>query len=255
MAVQFKFVSNGPDIKSDDSRRLVRKSAMLAFRRKQRLEQTEKYMQERAEEQHLSAPGTLSLSPSSTNQSEDEDRVIQAVVQNPRTPQPTWNTSFTEGQLQLGQDIAQIGPSHALSPLAKHGIKDLPYGVWEICTFDPFASSPSEDYLTSQKLFSHFVGTIAPMLLPLGTNNDQNPIKTIFARNGMSDPGLYEAILFHSGVHLDSLHRRPWSRTTLYHQGKAVRLLNERLAKSNDVSSDLTIAMVGMMAASGARPH
>jgi len=89
------------------------------------------------------------------------------------------------------------------------------------------------------------------MLLPLGVNSDQNHVTTTWARHAMSDLGLYEAILFHAGVHLDTLHGRPRSRTTLYHQGKVIRLLNERLASTEGATSDFTIAMVGMTAGSG----
>ncbi|KAH7386426.1 fungal-specific transcription factor domain-containing protein [Cadophora sp. MPI-SDFR-AT-0126] len=251
MALNFQFLSNEPDKKDEDSRKIVRKTAMLAFRRKQRLEQIKKFMQQKAEDSYLSAPRAPYLSLSSTSQRGDEDRGIHGQLQVPGTPPFSWTGSRMEDSQYLDTEIAELGHSRTPSSAATRWSGDLPNGVWEICTFDPFASSPSEDYFVSQKLFSHFVRTIVPMLLPLGVNNAQNHFKTAWARHAMSDPGLYESILFHAGVHLDTLHNRPRSRTTLYHQGKVIRLLNERLTSNEDAISDLTIAMVGMTAGSG----
>jgi hypothetical protein len=67
----------------------------------------------------------------------------------------------------------------------------------------------------------------------------------------MTDPALFEALLFHASVHLDTRENRPWSLTTLFHRGEAIRLVNERLNSSDDPINDVTIAAIAWTASTG----
>ena len=62
---------------------------------------------------------------------------------------------------------------------------------------------------------------------------------------------MMEAALFHSSVHLDGLHDRPWTPVTLHHRGEAIRLVNEFLQSPDRGVSDASIAAVDFIASSG----
>lgn len=80
---------------------------------------------------------------------------------------------------------------------------------------------------------------------------NHNFINSVFARSALADPGLLSTILFHAGVHSDSLHGRPWGESTLHYRGETIKILNERLQSGEDAISDSSVAMVGFLAASG----
>ena len=94
------------------------------------------------------------------------------------------------------------------------------------------------------------MGNILPLLNPLG-GKEENPYTVEWANHGLMDPVLFESILFHSSTHLDSMHRRPWSASTYYHQGRTARLLNERLSSKGALTDDNVIAAVGLFAYTG----
>ena len=91
------------------------------------------------------------------------------------------------------------------------------------------------------------------MILPLARNLAQNPISTIWVRNALSDRVLLSALLFHSAAHLDIAHSRSLSTTTHQHLGECIRQLNAQLQRSEEATSDSTIAAVGIVAATGVR--
>jgi hypothetical protein len=64
---------------------------------------------------------------------------------------------------------------------------------------------------------------------------------------------MMEAILFHSSVHLDGLHKRPWTPATLNHRGESIRLVNELLQSPDPEISDASIVAVGLLGSSGVR--
>jgi hypothetical protein len=102
-------------------------------------------------------------------------------------------------------------------------------------------------------LFYLVVTHIIPILQSLGHAQGQNPLNLYVARNGMMDTTLLSAILFHAGVHLDSIRKQPWSASTIYHLGESIRGLNENLSSSVHSKSDHTIAAVALLAGTGVR--
>jgi hypothetical protein len=92
---------------------------------------------------------------------------------------------------------------------------------------------------------------IAPIIQPLGINSHLNPVNTVWAQRAMTDPALFQGILFHASVHLDLRQHRPLSSTTLFHRGETIRLVSERLNDSDRLVSDETIAAVGWVASEG----
>ena len=65
------------------------------------------------------------------------------------------------------------------------------------------------------------------------------------------DPVLLGAVLFHSAVHLDRIHHRPWSPLTLYHRGQSIHLLNKRLENEDEAVGDNVIGAVALLGAAG----
>ncbi|OAL49302.1 hypothetical protein IQ07DRAFT_645272 [Pyrenochaeta sp. DS3sAY3a] len=118
-------------------------------------------------------------------------------------------------------------------------------------SIDPFGSTVLPHRKDASILFSHFVSEIAPKLQPAVSKMNNNIINSIFARTALADPGLLATILFHAGVHSDSLYGRPWSQSTLHYRGETIRILNDRLQSSEEAISDSSVAMVGFLAASG----
>ncbi len=90
---------------------------------------------------------------------------------------------------------------------------------------------------------------IVPTIQPFNSRN--NPINDIWAKEILADPILLESILFHAAVDLDRTHQRPWSPVTLYHRGRAIRLVNEHLASTDEVPSDAVIGAVGFLGSAG----
>lgn len=63
-------------------------------------------------------------------------------------------------------------------------------------------------------------------------------------------------MLFHSGVHLDKLHSRGWSPTTLKYRGDSIGLLKKRLCLDDErVVDNTTISMVAFIGAAGVCLH
>jgi len=85
----------------------------------------------------------------------------------------------------------------------------------------------------------------------MGLNSPKNPVNAVWANQVISDSALFQAILFHAGVHYDAVHRAEWSSKTVYHKGEAIRLLQEHLASEKEALSDATIGTVALLGAQG----
>lgn len=88
---------------------------------------------------------------------------------------------------------------------------------------------------------------LAPMLLPLGNNNERNPVTAEWGYRALTSSILLSATLYHCSVHLDRISRRRWTKITLYHRGEVIRLINERLSSSEPIDENLiaAVALVG----------
>jgi hypothetical protein len=61
----------------------------------------------------------------------------------------------------------------------------------------------------------------------------------------ISDPALLHSTLLHSALSISMLRRDNSSTDLLFHQGQAIRLINERIGDpNNQTTSDATIATV-----------
>ncbi|KAE9381919.1 hypothetical protein N431DRAFT_425487 [Stipitochalara longipes BDJ] len=237
MVKKWQFVSNRVEDgagKDEKTRKIVRKAAMKAFRKNQRLEQTKKFMQENGDQ-----PEPRTLDEMAGKGSRDHEQPGNAVI----------CRSTDNGGLSTNA-YTSVG---IFQPQSWNEFEVAASFTWpqEIVSLDPFGSSPLGACKTWHYLFMHFVYDIAPMIQPLGINSHLNPVNTQWARHAMSDPALFHGILFHASVHGESYEGKPWSPTTLFHRGETIRLVSERLSSSSSFPSDETLAAVAWVASEG----
>ncbi|KUJ08251.1 uncharacterized protein LY89DRAFT_725168 [Mollisia scopiformis] len=234
MGKKWQFVSNQVEDgagKDESTRKIVRKTAMKAFRRNQRLERVKNFMQEQG---GIEDHGDL----------ETLDERSEKVPSNAASGKPSYHLN----QDSLGSSVVLFQPEAS----TEYPIDSFFHWPQEIVSLDPFGSSPLGTCSTWHFLFTHFVYHIAPMIQPLGINSHLNPVNTQWARHAMSDPALFHGVLFHASVHVESYGGRPGSSiSTLFHRGETIRLVSERLNSSDGFVSDETIAAVGWVASEG----
>ncbi|KAE8447096.1 hypothetical protein EG329_011080 [Mollisiaceae sp. DMI_Dod_QoI] len=246
MAKKWQFVSNQVEDgagKDEGTRKIVRKAAMKAFRRNQRLEQVKTFMQGERDESNfrdLQTPEETAGNGSDELPSERHKGFGQSgapIIYQNMDGEGSHDDLSKLAMLEQGQDPAAAVTSFGW--------------LQEIVSLDPFGSSPLGNSSTWHFLFTYFVYEIAPMIQPLGINNHLNPVNTQWARHAMTDPALFHGVLFHASVHVNFRQGEPWSATTLFHRGETIRLVSERLNSSDDLVTDNTIAAVGWVAAEG----
>ena len=69
----------------------------------------------------------------------------------------------------------------------------------------------------------------------------------MFATEALTDPALYQGVLYVAAAHTDGLYGHGISPNTLRYRGEAIRLVNLKLHKAAEVVSDFTIATVAML--------
>jgi hypothetical protein len=152
MAKKWQFVSNHTDDgagKDAETRRIVRKAAMRAFRQNQRLEQAKKFMQEQPENDDQHDPQFLD------NSSENSlCRIAPASsddVERRESPVLGQDKNSVESKVVSSRSLALAQPgSWSEYPMAS-GFR------WpqEITSLDPFGSSPLGTCSTWHYLFRH----------------------------------------------------------------------------------------------------
>lgn len=248
MGAKWEFVASNPHGADAESKRTVRKAAMRAFRRNQREERMQKFKKKEAiagsspESDASSARTSAEIKLEKNLDSDRWDAPGQLVISPPKrfnaAPSLVSPRALLSGAAEEEYSEKYMEP--CIVPPLSDGL-DLAVGFAQ-----PVGGGGHNDY----QLFSHFTGEILPLLNPLGTK-DSNPLTAEWAQHGLIDPVLFESILFHSSVHLDLVHQRPWSANTIYHRGEALRLLNDRLQSAEALTDDSIIAAVELLASTG----
>ncbi|RDW87756.1 hypothetical protein BP5796_03450 [Coleophoma crateriformis] len=250
--------AKGPDA---ESRKLVRKAAMRAFRRTQRLEQIKKFQGQEAATPGSPAPSTLSTPKLAGrgSSSAGNARSSQLSAAQDRRNRNIPDLSDTGAVSAIGS----IPSSDAGTPCNQATIeyikaRNRSKAIRARCPIpnslasnlvDPFGCSALDTQPGNHRLYKHFTSVVAPALHPLDVGSNESD--TTFAHQALYDPGLLQSLLFHSSVHLDGLYERPWGKDTLMHQSQCIDHINQNMTDYNVATSDSSIAAVSMMAAAG----
>ncbi|ORY02280.1 hypothetical protein BCR34DRAFT_574320 [Clohesyomyces aquaticus] len=247
-----------PDGKTGDAemRRTVRKEAMKAHRRKERIARVMEFRRKKEAEGEvleieIPASVTGSRIGSGTGTRGNGHR---------RDRQGYGGGAWGEVGVEGGNEcqlLACVG-AHVVSGIDMHGsasgstpARDLAMG-WCLelggGALDPFGVTTLREGWRGPDLFQHFVHKTAKKLQPVGYD-----LVRVVVSHALEDPVLLSAILFHAALHADSKSGNLWSPVTLYHRGEALKGLNRRLQRpqDEDVCSDSTLAAVGYMSATG----
>ncbi|RDW73023.1 hypothetical protein BP6252_06930 [Coleophoma cylindrospora] len=242
-----------------ESRKLVRKAAMRAFRRTQRLEQIKKFQGQEAATSGSPAPATLSASKLA-------DRGSSSAAGNARSSQLSAAHDRRNRNLPDSGGVSAIGSiplSDAGTPCNQASIeyikaRNRSKAIRARCPapnslasnlVDPFGCSSLDTQPGNHHLYKHFTSVVAPALHPLDVGHNKS--ENTFAHQALYDPGLLQSLLFHSSVHLDGLYERPWGKDTLMHQSQCIDYINQNMTDYNVATSDSSIAAIFMMAAAG----
>lgn len=212
---QWQFVLTTDDgiTNSPGTRKMVRKNAMKAFRRNERLARTKAYAQRIAEDKGMQKYGYD--------------------LEAGRTYLTTPNRDC------LPPDIDLLG----IRSQPRDTMADPSLGL----LFSPLYLLPSGG---ARRLLHHFTNHIIPQLQPLGTLQARDPIGRFFVPRALQSPGILAGMLFHSGVHLDTLQNRSsWTPITLYYRGETIRIIQEDLLCEKAFVH--LLAMVAFLGAAG----
>ena len=210
---QFVLTTGDGTTETRRSREIVRKNAMKAFRRNERLARMKEYANSIA-----------------------EDKGLQK-----------YRHYFEDGR--IGLDTPDQGRPY--SDIDLLGIHDRERDTLAKSSLDsslPTLLLPASS--SAQRLLHHFVNHIALQLQPLGALQTRNPIASFFVPQALQSPGILAGLLFHSGVHLDTLQKRSsWTPVTLYYQGETIRIIQQDLMCEK--ACVRVLAMVAFLGAAG----
>ena len=222
---KFSFVTytGSPKDAGPKIQRLVRRRAMLDFRRRER---EQKSVSEEAEESRANRP--------SPETKKDEDEVLQQYVADDRM-NSALSTTTTD---RLPKEITAIEPFNAFP------IKIEPY-ILELlssCEWPPF----SLPHLALSEPYLFFIDTtsIYETMYTIEKHVNLNPAKDYWLPMAFQDAALLHAFIFCADGYGTISQRKREGPAAVIHLRKAIQIVNERLRAPMPRITDATIAVI-----------
>ncbi|KAH8660714.1 hypothetical protein BGZ60DRAFT_433574 [Tricladium varicosporioides] len=252
MSEIWQFISNRPKGMDVESRRAIRSAAMKTFRREQRLKRMRDHEEKETNKESPLRDDVSGLDAYQLNhEKNDESGTEIHTLSQAKQFVPLQGSSVVNFINNRGRSL----PGNTKTNLEVLRF----YSLNQKLAFETaFGSGFGWLDFTAQRtpqcyqLLSHFMKVLAPMLLPLGNNNERNPVTSEWGYRALTSPIFLSATLYHCSVHLDRINRRPWTEVTLYHRGEAIRLISEQLSTSEPIDENL-IAAVALVGGAGVR--
>ncbi|KAG9234015.1 hypothetical protein BJ875DRAFT_484582 [Amylocarpus encephaloides] len=236
-----EFVQVDPSGKSSDSNGTtnIRKAAMRAFRRKQRLERVKTFKEQQAK------PTKETSTPSSTP--------------------PTTATFVSYGSSHEEKPKREVVLRKKLALRDSLSVNDVSTASSSPTSIVDFhvSSCPTSPRLPSRELglplpdtrldvsglgylFDYYLTAILPIMLPMNNPSAEHTVRIFWAGNLLRDPLILQAAITHAAVYLDHVYKKKTSITSAMNVRRFIRLLNERLSNQNPETDDILIQAIAM---------